>query len=563
MLSFLKRIVVAVTASMAVSTVLISTSTFADWKQIGFMGDINGDKLISIADAVLMTKHLLGSEFLSKDNGYEVSGKRININGGDSFISDKTLQTADINQDGRIDVYDLIMLRKNIAAGVGLPVMEWEEETISSVSSDTSFSTTSTTTTTTTTSAQKNSFIEPPVYDLYGSMPSQGDAELLIFYVDFPDCKYDYNPTADEINKIAFGYADEKNINYPFESMSAFYNRSSKGAMKLNGTTYTYTAKNNKSYYEGDVWHVALVDEIIAEFDKTIDFSEFDGNNDKIIDSILISVPESAGNENWWASAGAFGGDSENRADGMNIGHVIVGNAEIKSADDYSSFNSSYLHEMGHCMGLPDYYLYGVEDFQGMHGSAGFEMMDDANCDFGAVSKLMLGWYTSEQINIFDKNTDTQKYTLFDAQTDNGNCVIIPCKSLGDKYRSEFFIIEYTSLKNNNSNLANEWWRSTGEGVRVYHAETSESGDLWYNTFKYASGNDETTNYGNGRRFIRLVGESDDSTDNLFKAGDIIDNTVPEFNIYDDNGQQTIDPEITITVGEINGENCTVTISKK
>lgn len=37
---------------------------------------------------------------------------------------------------------------------------------------------------------------------------------------------------------------------------------------------------------------------------------------------------------------------------------------------------------MGHCMGLPDYYLYNVDasdiDKEGLHGKAGIELMDDA-----------------------------------------------------------------------------------------------------------------------------------------------------------------------------------------
>ncbi len=565
-----KRRLAEITAIISISVCTVATPVIASWHQIGSMGDINNDSKVSIADMILLSKYILGEISLTSENAYHINGKSYSVNGRTEDDSVDYLQTADINQDGRIDIFDLIMMRKYIVNQWSEPVYIWEDDKETATSSSAVTVTTtvagtssglSSATSTTTVSAKKNNFIEPPVYDLYGSMPSQGDAELLIFYVDFPDCKYDYNPTADEINRIAFGEADEKNVNYPFESMSAFYSRSSKGAMKLKGTAYTYTAKNNKSYYENDVWHVALVDEIISEFDKKIDFSEFDGNKDKIIDSILINVPESAGNENWWASAGTFGGDPVNRADGMNIGHVIVGNAEIKSADNYSNFNSSYLHEIGHCMGLPDYYMYGAEDFQGMHGSAGFEMMDDANCDFGAVSKLMLGWYTPEQVNVFDKNSGTQTYVLSDAQTDDGNCIIIPCGSLDDKYRSEFFIIEYASLKRNNSNLVNEWWRSIGEGVRIYHVETSENGDIRYNTFKYASGNNEATDYGNGRRFIRLVGEGDDSTDNFLRTGDIIDSSVPDFNIYDSNGNMTVNTGVTVTIGECMDNKYYITVS--
>lgn len=552
-----RRIIMTAISVIAVSAGVISASTFATWKQIGFLGDLNGDSKVTVADAVIMTKHLLGEQALTSANGYDVKGKYIGINGSDGFLAKKFLETADINQDGRVDIFDMIALRGQIVSQSGLPVWEWIED------STTVASTTSTiTTTTTTTVISSEKFINPPIYDLYGSLPSQESAKIAVFYVDFPDCKYSYSPTAEEIEKIAFGTENEGDGNYPFESMSAFYKRSSKGAMNLTGKAYTYTAKNNKSYYENDVWHVSLIDEIIAEFDASIDFSQFDGDNDKIIDSILINVPENAGDDNWWASAGAFGGDTKNRADGMDIGHVIVGNAEIKSADDYANFNSSYLHEMGHCMGLPDYYLYGVEDFQGMHGSAGFELMDDANCDFGAVSKLMLGWYKPEQIQVYD-NSESKSFTLNETSLDNSNCLIIPCGELDSNYYSEYFVVEYAGMRKNNSSLAEERWRTVGEGVRVYHVSAEVTGDLWYNTFIYSSGNDDATNYNNGRRFIRLVGEGTDNTDNYFHTGDVIDSSFAEFNWYDSDGNMTIQPEITIEVGEISADNCTITVSKR
>lgn len=555
---FFRRIIMTAVSFAAVSAGVISANAFADWKQIGFLGDLNGDSKITVADAVIMTKHLLGEDNLTSVNGYDVKGKYIGINGGEGFIAKKFLETADINQDGRVDLYDMIELRKQIISQSGFAVWEWiEESTTATIPTTTSSSATTTTVT------ASDGFINPPVYDLYGSLPSQNDAELIVFYVDFPDCKYSFNPSTEQIENIAFGTENENDKNYPFESMSAFYNRSSKGAMNLSGKAYTYTTKNNKSYYEGDVWHVALIDEIIAEFDSTVDFSQFDGNNDKIIDSILISVPESAGDDNWWASAGAYGGDFKNKPDGMNIGHVIVGNAEIKSADNYDNFNSSYLHEMGHCMGLPDYYLYGTEDFQGMHGSAGFEMMDDANCDFSAVSKLMLGWYKSEQIQVYDKNAGNKTFTLNESSLKNSNCLIIPCGELDRNYYSEFFIVEYSGMRKNNSILVNEWWRATGEGVRVYHVSAEVTGDEFYNTFTYSSGNDEATNYNNGRRFIRLVGDGTDSTDNYFHAGDVIDSSISEFNWYDVNGNMTVSPEITIEVGEIGTDTCTVTVNGK
>lgn len=373
-----KRFIISAAAAALTATASVTLNVFAAWKQIGMLGDLNHDGVVNVADAVLLTKHLLSDTPLNSDNGYNVKGKYIGIGGNEASLAEKFLDTADIDQNGVVDIYDLVIMRQQIISGNFTPVREWFAE------SETTTATAATSSGETTTTAAK--FISPPVRDLYGSLPSQGDAEILVFYVDFPDCTYNYMPECDEIKKIAFGDENTKNSNYPFESMSAFYDRSSKGAMKLDGEVYRYTAKNNKASYEGDVWHIDLVNEIISEMDKSVDFSKFDGNGDKIVDAILINVPEAAGGDNWWPAAGQFGGDSHNRADGMDIGHVIVGNAEIISATDYKGFNSTYLHEIGHCMGLPDYYLYGVDDFQGLHGAAGFELMDDANCDFGAAS---------------------------------------------------------------------------------------------------------------------------------------------------------------------------------
>lgn len=559
MSKILKRLAVYLASIAAASAAAFSITSFADWEQIGLLGDLNSDRKLTVADMVIMTKHLLGGEGLTEKNGYDLAGKIIGIQGNDGFLAEKFLETADVNQDGRIDIYDLVFLRKAILTnGYGMEVWEWKEET---AQPQTTASTSTHTTSAVTTVTAAPSFISPPIYDLYGSMPSQGNAEIAVFYVDFPDCKYEYMPTASDIEKFVFGNANENDSNYPFESMSAFYERSSKGAMKLNGKAYTYTTKQNKAAYEGDTWHIALVEEIIAEFDASVDFSRFDGDKDKVIDAILISVPTAAGDDNWWCAAGIFGGETQNRADGMDIGHVIVGNAQIESADDHRDFNSSYLHEMGHCMGLPDYYLYGTDDFQGMHGSAGFEMMDDAICDYGAASKLMLGWYTSEQVQVYEKSYGTKTFTLKSGQTNDGNCLIIPVGDLNKNYNSEFFILEYTDLNGNNKGLTDEWWRSTGSGVRMYHVEAEITGDNWYNTYKYSSGNNEATNYNNGRRFIRLVGEGTDDTDNLFRTGDVIDSGLFDFKAYDANGGRTIDMGITVSIGEKIGDSYKITVS--
>lgn len=77
----------------------------------------------------------------------------------------------------------------------------------------------------------KGEFITANMAKHGASLPTQGDAKLVVFYVDFPDCRYDYEPTLDELNQISFGTANEASACYPFESFSAFYGRASKGSM--------------------------------------------------------------------------------------------------------------------------------------------------------------------------------------------------------------------------------------------------------------------------------------------------------------------------------------------
>ena len=262
-------------------------------------------------------------------------------------------------------------------------------------------------------------------------------------------------------------------------------------------------------------------------------------------------MPKAAGDTDWWPAAGTYGGDRE-QFDGCTVGHVIVGNAQIISETDHSNFVSTYLHEMGHCMGIPDFYLYNeTEDWQGMHGSAGYTLMDDAICDFAAVSKLMLGWYHQNQIEVYDSSEDSQSFTLNDAQSENGNCVIIPCGELKGNYYSEFFIVEYMTSDNNNNSYLRPWLNylnSDGNGVRITHVEASVSDNGWWKYFTYQSGEDTNTNSNKGKRFVRII--DDVQKDNLYRTGDVIDNSIAGFNWYDESGNQSIDPGIKITVGD-------------
>ena len=475
-------------------------------------GDVNADGSFNIADVVLLQNWLLARS--------------------DAVLAD--WKAGDLREDNRLNIFDLVLMKRLLLTDEQ-PIQEEipvHEE-------------------------QQSNFITANMAKHGASLPTQGNAKMVVFYVDFPDCRYDYAPTTDELNSISFGAADETDPCYPFESFSAFYGRASKGAMKLDGQVFRYTTKENQSVYDDN--KVKIAEECYEAFRDKVDFSQFDGNGDGRIDATLFTVPEKAGTDHWWPCAGAFG-DPNYRVDGMSIGHIITGNAQIVSASDHINYISSYCHELGHCTGLPDYYLYSnPNDSEGMHGTAGIELMDtDAGSDFGAFSKLMEGWYREDQVQIYDASNGTQTFTLNNAQTDSGNCIIIPNGRLADDYFSEFFIVEYATKDGNNSGIGTKtaWWAKSGEGVRIHHIDAAtEYG--WNTYFRYASGSEFTDN-DNGRRLIRIIDDTD--TDNFYHTGDVINGSISGFRWYDSNGGQTVETGLTITIGELKDGKYAVTI---
>ena len=97
--------------------------------------------------------------------------------------------------------------------------------------------------------------------------------------------------------------------------------------------------------------------------------------------------------------------------------------------------------------------------------------------------------------------------------------------------------------------------------MRIHHIDATEADDGWRKYFLYESGNDDYTNKNEGRRFIRLVDDGD--KDNLLKEGSVVNGNISGFKWYDQNGGQTVDTGLTITVGKKNGNSYTVTVAPK
>ena len=489
----MKRGIIRLTALAAALCMLLPKlpiKASAAMQQIGVRGDVDTDGTVGLSDVYALLHHLTGEAPLTDPD---------------------CMQFADMDQNGRLNAVDLTLLKRLLLSGeepekLYIEVPDPEPE-----------------------------LIDPPIAVVKPTLPCVGENRIPLFAVDFPDCHFEEQYSAEQIKQIAFGEPNPSDPYYPLESISAYYARASYGRLRMEGDVYLYTAKSNIQSYYGRT--DSLVNEILAAFDDMIDYRNYDINENGILDTVIVAVPESA-----------LGVDT----DGDGIGACSLRKKAI--------FNNTWVHELGHAMGLPDYYKYeNTQDgYFGLNGDAGWEMMDDAFGDMSAFSKLMYGWYDKNEIQIYTGGTQT--FTLRSSQ-DAPGLIVIPRGDLNG-YLSEFFTVEYATPTGNNTAGFYEDTRYTlfgTEGVRILHCDSEIAYNGWnlelaWNNYGvyYDSSNQK-------QRVLRLVNEKEGGR--FFRAGKTVDGSISGFHWYDDSGWQTVDPGITVTVDSIADGVCTVTIS--
>ena len=414
---------------------------------------------------------------------------------------------------------------------------------------------------------------ELSIYELYGgrsspliwmnpSMSSVGVINIPIFLIAFPDCPFDTIISKQKAEQMVFGEANPEDPAYPRESVTAYYDRASGGRLRISGQVYQYTAKKSISYYETN--RSELLKEVLTEVSEKEDLSIYDNNLNGQMDVAILCVPSSASDEKWWPSTygdPSFSGD-------VTSGMVVFGNMSLIHPAD---FNTTLIHELGHVMGLPDYYKYNTpEDYEGFHGIAGCEPMDDMNGEYSAFSKLMLGWYDTfpqetSPVQIYGSSQGTKTFSI-DSITRNGRCLLISKTGhVSDNYFGEYFLLEYVAPEGNAVNSG------IGEGgIRIFHVDATiyrnyqsvyingNYRDFLSNIFCYENyspiykGDDK-------QRVLRLVNDGGE----FFTTGDVIDSTTAGFGWYDDNGAESVDTGLQITIGERKDGAYTVTVETK
>lgn len=271
---------------------------------------------------------------------------------------------------GAISVFLLFQTTSAIIVWDGKIVPAWPEEVQYSALAKSSASSTSST---------PFGFFPRPRDTTYG----------VVMIVDFSDqaAKFTKEQVNDWLNKK--GYSST----YASGSVNDYFSQISNGRFNLiNDVFGYYRAKNPKSYYENTTGYdkaLELVNEMVAYFDPTVDFSKYD--NDKNGTTESISFVYAGAGKTWGQGLWPHSGRVGKKLDGVTLGSYNM--------SDMGSGLALYVfcHETGHMVfGWPDLYWFG--DYCIM----GNRMSDNNPVPVNDFFRADQGWIPAKEVTASD-----------------------------------------------------------------------------------------------------------------------------------------------------------------
>lgn len=284
-------------------------------------------------------------------------------------------------------------------------------------------------------------------------MPTEGTIKVLTLLVEFPDQLHYSNETIEAARTNMFGEENVNSSNYPYESVAAYYKRSSYNKLNISGDVLGwYKTKNNSSYYEQQGDRMVLIREVLEYYkSQGLDFEQYDNDNDGYLDGLYIRYANRTHSLGgfWWAYMYYGGSMDWYEIDGKKIyGYVWIPNNEVSTGWKGAQ---TTIHETGHLLGLPDLYDYdgNYSSRQGPDGGVGgFDMMDANRGDHNAFSKYLLGWVEPTIISSGYQTVDLKPYAT------NPHAILVMPNATSNAL-SEFYIAQYVTFTGNYSDLPN------------------------------------------------------------------------------------------------------------
>lgn len=321
--------------------------------------------------------------------------------------------------------------------------------------------------------------------EISGSIyPHTGKVKSLVILVDFKDIKFTVDKPGiffnDMFNKEGFNY------NKHIGSVRDYFMFNSRDLFKPSFSVYgPVTLDNDMSYYgsnnnNGEDEHPAqMVYEACQKLASTIDFSQYDSDNDGYVDNIYIYYAgmgehDGGGENSIWPHSWVLSGESlELTLNGKKIENY--GCSSELQRDSAITGIGVFCHEFAHLLGLLDSYDVDYE----INGE-GFDLGDwslmaqgSYNCSTNVppaltlIERQMLGWSTPLELNVTGENIRLPQLDTF---------------NLGYIIRTnnpeEYFLLE------NRQNKSGSWDEYIPHhGMLVYHIDqrTDASIQISYN----------------------------------------------------------------------------------
>ncbi len=286
-----------------------------------------------------------------------------------------------------------------------------------------------------------------------GALPCIGEARILVFYVDFKNGAENWPYTVEAVESMFFSEKGKTDASIAYseeDSLRSVYYRSSYGKVDITGDVYEYETKYDTSYY-ADI--PMVLDEVIEYYRDTINWNDYDGNNDGYIDGIYLIA----------RNLHSFGGPN------TVTGYLnTVGDKEICKAcflDSHDMF--TVCHETCHMFGPADMYeSVGVNP----SGINTYCFMEEGYGDLPSPTKFVLGWL--DNVKFVDKDT-AGKYELKSYSKSGDVLIIYPN---GDETNRNWIFVEYVTPEGNNPQAE--------EGLRVWKTQMNLDEDYNINGAK-------------------------------------------------------------------------------